>query len=237
MGDSPFPVDGAQVTVYQAAELHLYDSFDNHTGPTEHGLIETAIPGSSYHTVGDGIFASVPAGATYLIQVVPDGDQIFDLRVRDVEGLTTQFIQHTLVYSSIGVGASGKASLAYDPDQPGSNPLLGLDFDGDGTPEDYTDPTGELGPEDSYDFVAPVTTIHLLGQKDAQGWYTGPVSVTLSAMDAQSGVALIEYSLDRGNTIQEYSAPFQVVAEQTPVLYAQATDAAGNMSDFAGHCF
>jgi len=228
MSQTPFPLDGAQVSVFQAAALHIYDSSGHHTGPTDDEGIETEIPGSTYTTVDNAIFATVPAGATYEIQVEPDGDQEFDLRVRDVEGLTTQFIQHTLVYASTQVGASGMASLTYDPDLPADSSLLSLDFDSDGSVDAYVEPTGELGPEDSHDLTAPSTIIYLEGETDTDGWYTGIVRITLVATDDQSGVAAIEYTIDEGQTIQEYQEPFQVVAEQTPFVFAQAIDRAGN---------
>jgi hypothetical protein len=71
------------VSVHQATELHRYDPYGNHTGPAPLGWIDREIPGSTYATIGDGILATVPAGVTYELQIVPDGGKAFDRRVRD----------------------------------------------------------------------------------------------------------------------------------------------------------
>jgi hypothetical protein len=133
-----------------------------------------------------------------------------------------------LVYATVGVGDTGTASLAYNPDYPEASPQLGIDYDSDGAVDEYMEPTGALGPVEGYDHNPPLSTIELEGVTDTTGWYTGLVQVTLTATDAESGVAFIEYTLDGGTTVQSYTGPFQTVAEETPVLYVQAVDRAGN---------
>jgi hypothetical protein len=228
MSETPYPIKGAQVTVYYATALHLYDTLGNHNGPTSDGIIEIQIPGSSYEELGDGIFATVPAGDTYEIVIEPDGSRPFDLRVRDIEGLYTQFIQRTITYMSVALDIQSRAFLAYNPDDSLDEPILGLDIDGDGIIDEYMNPTSIVDAEESYDFDPPSSSIQLQGTTDIDGWYTGSVYVTISATDAESGVAQIDYTLDSGETIQKYNGPFYVIAEEVPVIYAQAIDHAGN---------
>ncbi len=62
------------------------------------------------------------------------------------------------------------------------------------------------------------------------GWYAGPVSVTLSATDALSGVATTFYSVD-GGAPQTYSGPFTFNQKGTHTLTFWSVDNAGNVED------
>lgn len=228
MSQTPFAVNGAQITAYYTKALHIYDEFGNHTGPTLNGMVETQIPGSSYINIGNGIFVTVPAGSVYTVEIEPDGDQMFDLRVRDIEGIQTQLIQRTITYASVKLDEESMAILNYDPDDLVTIPPLGIDHDSDGSIDDYLNPSGVVGSEESYDFDPPSSSIQLTGTLDEKGWYTGSVLVTMSASDTGSGVAFIEYTLDGGRTINKYNDPFYVIAEQVPAINAQAVDLAGN---------
>lgn len=228
MSQTPFAVNGAQITAYYTKALHIYDEFGNHTGPTLNGMVETQIPGSSYINIGNGIFVTIPAGSVYTAEIEPDGDQMFDLRVRDIEGIQTQLIQRTITYASVKLDEESMAILNYDPDDLVTIPPLGIDHDSDGSIDDYLNPSGVVGSEESYDFDPPSSSIQLTGTLDEKGWYTGSVLVTMSASDTGSGVAFIEYTLDGGRTINKYNDPFYVIAEQVPEINAQAVDLAGN---------
>ena len=59
------------------------------------------------------------------------------------------------------------------------------------------------------DLAAPVATASLSGGANGFGWRASAPTVTLSATDAGSGVALIRYALD-GAAPQDYAAPFSV---------------------------
>ncbi len=100
------------------------------------------------------------------------------------------------------------------------------------------------------DHVAPVSTlVNLPAPTGANGWSTGPVTVTLSASDNWfgSGVASVQYSTDGGTTWQDarptgvlanpnapYGADgapeyaFTLSADGVYSVLARATDAAGN---------
>jgi hypothetical protein len=87
---------------------------------------------------------------------------------------------------------------------------------------DATDPTVEI----SLDPVAPD------GDND---WYVSDVEVTLTADDATSLVASVDYSLDGGTTWEPYTTPFTISPDGTYAVDARVADNAGNTgSDAAG---
>ncbi|MFF3469160.1 OmpL47-type beta-barrel domain-containing protein, partial [Streptomyces sp. NPDC002619] len=91
--------------------------------------------------------------------------------------------------------------------------------------------SGELivtaAPDD--DTTAPDASATVSGTKDSSGNYVGSASVTLTASDAESGVAGIEYALD-GASYGAYTAPVEVNTVGHHTLTYRATDKAGNTS-------
>lgn len=87
-----------------------------------------------------------------------------------------------------------------------------------------------LTPTTPSDTTPPVTTAGVDGPAGLGGWYTGPVSVTLTASDGSggSGVASTEYRLDAGAT-QSYSGPIVLASDGTHTLEFRSIDAAGNV--------
>ncbi|MFF0793012.1 OmpL47-type beta-barrel domain-containing protein, partial [Streptomyces spiralis] len=79
------------------------------------------------------------------------------------------------------------------------------------------------------DTTAPETSATVSGTKDASGNYVDSATVTVTASDAESGVAKIEYALD-GGAYQDYSAPVKVSAVGQHTLTYRASDKAGNTS-------
>ncbi|WTF80397.1 hypothetical protein OG856_35880 [Streptomyces sp. NBC_01594] len=79
------------------------------------------------------------------------------------------------------------------------------------------------------DTTAPDTSATVSGTKDSAGNYVGSASVTLTASDAESGVAGIEYSLD-GASYGSYTTPVEINSVGRHTLAYRATDKAGNTS-------
>lgn len=77
------------------------------------------------------------------------------------------------------------------------------------------------------DETAPTSAAKLTGTVSGTG-YAGAVTVTLSATDAQSGVASIVYNVNRGPA-HTYAGPFKVTFTGTVVVEFAATDKAGNL--------
>jgi uncharacterized repeat protein (TIGR01451 family) len=89
----------------------------------------------------------------------------------------------------------------------------------------------------SADAVAPITVGSLSGTQGTTGWYTGPVTVSLTASDNDSGVAATSYSLDGGNTWLSYSAPFVINAQGTSTVEFYSVDNAGNTESIQSDTF
>ncbi|MEV8569575.1 glycosyl hydrolase, partial [Streptomyces sp. NPDC051322] len=79
------------------------------------------------------------------------------------------------------------------------------------------------------DTTAPDVSASVSGTKDGAGDYVSSATVTVSASDAGSGVARVEYALD-GGAYAAYSAPVQVSGVGSHAVAYRATDKAGNTS-------
>jgi len=79
------------------------------------------------------------------------------------------------------------------------------------------------------DTVAPVTALTLQGEVGSAGWFIGPVTVTLSAVDFGSGVpsGSVLYRID-GGTDLIYSTPFVIEGEGSHTIEYRSVDATGN---------
>lgn len=85
--------------------------------------------------------------------------------------------------------------------------------------------TADLNPETVTPETLAVT--NPAAPNGTNGWFTSDVTVTLSATDNCSGVALTEYSLD-GATWQPYTGSFTISTEGTTTVSFRSTDRAGN---------
>ena len=72
----------------------------------------------------------------------------------------------------------------------------------------------------------PGTTAALSGPAGANGWYTGPVTTTLTTRTAGHPITATYYTLDGGAT-QTYTAPFVISAPGTHTLNFWSVDSAG----------
>ncbi|MGW2653780.1 OmpL47-type beta-barrel domain-containing protein [Streptomyces sp. NPDC001478] len=84
-------------------------------------------------------------------------------------------------------------------------------------------------PEPPEDTTAPETSATVTGTKNGAGEYVDTATVTITASDAESGVAGIEYALD-GGAYQPYTAPVAVSATGRHEMFYRAADKAGNTS-------
>ena len=80
------------------------------------------------------------------------------------------------------------------------------------------------------DTTAPEVTATVTGDQDADDNYVGSATVTLAAADADSGVAMVEYSLD-GGEFTHYHMPVVVSEPGEHTVAYRATDVAGNTAD------
>ena len=87
------------------------------------------------------------------------------------------------------------------------------------------------GPVLRYDATAPATTVQVQGQAGLNGWWLGPVSVTLNAADGASGIASLHYRLDNGawQVTNKNTATISITQADKHVVEYYAEDVAGNL--------
>lgn len=85
-------------------------------------------------------------------------------------------------------------------------------------------------PADGEDTTAPVVTAEVTGEINDDGAYEGSATVNLTAVDAGSGVATVEYDLD-GAGYTAYTDPVVVDEPGEHTVEYRATDNAGNVSE------
>jgi hypothetical protein len=128
-------------------------------------------------------------------------------------------------HGSVLLGSDG--SLEYIPD----TNWFGIDsftyqaYDG----TDYSNiATVTITVNEAADSEPPVTTISLTGLEGEYGWYHSDVEVTLNAIDEDSDIASIGYSLD-GVTWMPYTGPFILSTAGEVIIRYNSTDTAGNV--------
>src|SRR2546428_580269 len=104
-----------------------------------------------------------------------------------------------------------------------STPLGGLSF----TVPSSTPSTYAVSPGSVSDITPPVTTYSASGTGGAGNWYTSAVTVTLSATDDSSGVAVIHFRTN-GGAWEIFSGPVTFQADGSHAIDYYSTDYSGN---------
>ncbi|TWH26564.1 Ig-like protein group 3 [Isoptericola variabilis J7] len=139
---------------------------------------------------------------------------------------------------------SGVASIEYDLDGAGFTAYTGavvVDTPGAHTlAYRATDGAGNVSQAGSVSFTVvepveedttpPTVAAQVTGDMDGDGAYVGSATVVLTAEDAGSGVATVEYELDGGG-FATYTGPVAVDAPGTHTVRFRAIDNAGNVSE------
>jgi hypothetical protein len=212
--DILYRLDGGAWTVYSSPLLlgdgeHLLEYYaTDQAGNSEpgHSL------GLSIDTADPQTTASVPA---------PDGQDGWYLSTPAVD-----------LHASDAT--SGVAQTSYRLDGGAWQPFTGPFFVGPGRHvlEFYsTDRAGRTGGVESFDIdidtTGPVTTRVPSGTRGDNGWFVSDVSITLSASDPGSGVAVVQYRID-GGAWHVYEGPLLLSQGGAHVVEFTATDVAGN---------
>ena len=139
----------------------------------------------------------------------------------------------TVTLTAVDNSGLGIASTTYTVDGgPPQTYLLPFTISGDGTHTltyGSTDNDGNVETTQTATVkidTTPPTVSAALAPAPIGGWYDNP-TVTLTAGDATSGVALTEYNLDNTGW-HVYTLPFQVTGDGSHTLQFRATDTAGN---------
>ncbi len=159
---------------------------------------------------------------------------------QDADGAYVGTATVTLAAEDAG---SGVASLEYSLDDgaftaytgpvavtaPGAHTLAYRATDVAGNTSEVGTVAFTVAEPDPGDTTPPVVTAEVTGERDADGAYVGSATVTLTAEDADSGVATIEYDLD-GAGWTTYEGPVVIDEPGMHMLNHRATDEAGNTS-------
>jgi hypothetical protein len=233
----------------------FYDAFV--TALNEDGsafVYSTYLGGSGWDVDSSGsitpVIAVTPSGEAFVtgstqstdFPITPDAWHHFH-----AGGVTDVFVSHfdaagALRYSTYLGGTGQDYAQAIAVDSTGAMIIAGYTDSPDWTTRSAVQPA-YAGSDDGFvvrmspepappDTIPPTTTIALSGTPGAPGWYTTPVTITLSAVDNDQGrgVAFIEYSLN-GAAFQRYAAPITISASGTTHVIARATDFAGNVEN------
>ncbi|WP_430790293.1 OmpL47-type beta-barrel domain-containing protein [Actinoplanes sp. G11-F43] len=159
---------------------------------------------------------------------------------RDDDGAYRGSATVTVTATDAGTGV---ATVEYQVDdtswQPYSNPVVVSALGDHAVQFRATDRAGNTSTVGSVSFsvvaageedtTAPTVAAQVTGTEDEAGDYVGSVSFTVTAADAGSGVATIEYQLD-GGAWTRYTAAVTVNTVGEHMLHFRATDNAGNTS-------
>lgn len=214
---------------------------------------ETSCCDSEYYLYGQGAGGDQSISDTAYFKDLPFDPQL-------LPGYPTGFVTHLVgVHSKLGEsperyeelgndllwysnfnGTSGSISRSFFNLNPTTSPGIGGTFNMKIVqPEDLPVAlreqliqTGVLNLSDvaKVDHDAPMTAILPSGPQGTNGWYTGPVQVTLIAtdIDGASDIAATYYNVDGGAT-QTYGGPFMVSGNGNRVITYWSVDQAGNV--------
>jgi hypothetical protein len=132
------------------------------------------------------------------------------------------------LFIDIPSAPEGQAIMTLDLSGGLSDLELAIDLDKDGIPDQIMSPTSIVNQTQIQDLIAPTSTVSITGTLDTLGFYTGLITVTVSAYDADTSVLSSQYSLNGGQTWQTYTDPLVFLAEQVPIFQVRSMDIAGN---------
>lgn len=219
-----------QVALRGDSRIEVQDEAGNITGVTNEGYLINDIPNSTFDASEFGAFVTLPTDAVITVTIYQKSDVPIQFMVTDWQASSYEDFFNPMqraVFVDVPSALGGVATMLLDLSAGYDNLLLSVDLNNDGTPDQTLEPTSVLDPEQIADISRPVTTIAVQGEQDGD-FFTGPVTITLTASDLGTGVLKTEYSLDGGTTWQLYADPVQTVAENVPVFYVRSTDTAGN---------
>lgn len=184
---------GRQVSVHSPVELHIYDAYENHVGPTVEGGFDYNIPGVAYDMLGHDKFAFLPEGGEYRIKLVATGDGEFSF---DSTQINSSILETTSHYDKIAINSASVADINIADD---NQQVIKLDSDGNGQVDNVINPTAVLNGEQANDITSPITSVSLSGQMGEEGFYKGAVKISFEAHDEEinaSGILKTMFSLD-----------------------------------------
>src|SRR3989338_3312185 len=222
--------NGKKVSVHSPVDLHIYDQEGNHVGPNESGNIDIDISGVQYDILGEDKFAFLQEGLNYTIKLVATYEGSFyfySTIIEDNQATSTAF------FNDVQINDSSEASINLQDD---NNLIMQLDLDGDGSVDEFLEPSAILSGQESQDLINPVTSVSISGIQGQNNFYRSDVSISFTAEDPiiegqedeTSGILKTLYSLDHGQTFQNYESPLGFSTEREYSLDYYSIDRAGN---------
>ena len=187
------------------------------------------------YRAGDGVGLSAPATVTLTVQDVTAPVTAAALDPAQPNGTNGVYDTAVTVTLAATDDASGVAATTYSIDGGAATPYAGaFTVTGNGPHTVSYSSTDKAGNAEAAKTTAftisittPVTTASLAGPQGTDGYYTGDVTVTLTAKSASSTVSGTFYSVD-GGAQQTYTAPFAVSGDSAHTVTFHSTDAAGD---------
>lgn len=180
----------------------------------------SSFSGAVFKRFGEVQYISVPASVAPTLHLDGYAQGSFTLEVQEIEG---NMLVASTTFAGIPTGTETEASMSFADGTITNATPLAIDQDGNGTVDVSLAPklNGTIIP----DTTPPTTAINLSGIPGSNGWYRSDVTVTLSAIDAESGVASTHFSL---NGIATTGNSFILTEEGTHSLTFYSVDVAGN---------
>ncbi|MBM2817392.1 MAG: hypothetical protein HW421_4154, partial [Ignavibacteria bacterium] len=134
---------------HSPVNMNIYDSENNHTGPTSDGF-EANIPGSNYTTLDDAAFIFIPNNGNYNIKFEATDNGSFDFKIRKYAGDT---ISQEILYEDIPLTNLTKAEAQFDTSS-NTFPIIHLDKDGNGTVDEEINSSSNQTPTPTASIIA-----------------------------------------------------------------------------------
>lgn len=218
-------LSGSWLWFLSPVSVEILDQNGNRSGIALDSSIQNDIPGADYQMMGDRKFVFVPTdeNQTYTINIKGEDTGAFTIKnSKIINGETIQ----TEVFSNLPVTIQlvGQINLTEGAT------TLSLDTDGNGTIDEVLQPSSVVGPDESEDFLPPVSTATITGNQGEAGFYRSDVNIEIKATDDNSGILDIKYSLDGASfeKIAGVIAELTVSDEGEHTIIFFSTDNAGN---------
>ena len=205
-------ITGKVVSTHSPVTMNIYDSFGNHTGPTNDGDIEYGIPGVTYDQIEGNNFVFLPTGGDYKIVIKATDTGAYNFYIEEIGNnnvKTSEAYWNEIPLTTLNTNSEIDLSSA------STDYVLKTDEDGDGTFELNSPPSSILNSDTVGDLTPPQTTNSV--SEDS--------IVTLSATDDRAGVLKTEYSFGT-STWNLYTEPFSGSGKTVSYF---STDKAGNI--------
>lgn len=194
-------MSGKTISVHSPVSLDIYGEIGEHVGPVEDKIsqINYSIEGVQYDSIEGEKFAYVPDGKSYTVMFRAEDIGVFDISIND-SNQNDVITKRRFYYNVPIAGIATKAYIAIIGDG-SSDYVLHIDQDGDNIYESARYPVVINGPSVN-DVTPPITNSVIQAQ-----------TLTLSAVDTETGLLETVYSIDNQNSWHHYSKPLTFTAD------------------------